>query len=447
MSSLFEAAAKKLLKADAPLADRMRPTRLSDFVGQEEVVGAATPLKRAIEADELTSMILWGPPGSGKTTLARIIAELTKSHFVAFSAVVSGVREAREVIERARDRRLIEKRRTILFVDEIHRFNKAQQDAFLPAVEDGTIILIGATTENPSFEINAALLSRCRVFVLKPLSEEALGNICRRALADRDAGLGKENIDADEDALDLLARSAGGDARVALSNLEWVAACLEKCEGESRARLTADHVRTALPHKVLLYDKKGEEHFNLISALQKSVRGSDPQGSLYWLARMLVSGEDPMYIARRLVRIAVEDIGLADPQALSVALSAKDAYHLLGTPEGELALAQAAIYLATAPKSNSAYLALSAAMECAKDRGPLPVPMHLRNPVTGLMKAMGYGEGYKYAHDFEDAYAPQVHLPDEIKEREFYQPGSFGYEREIHKRIQWWRKLSGGTKE
>ncbi|MBI4543884.1 MAG: replication-associated recombination protein A [Gemmatimonadetes bacterium] len=420
----------------APLAARMRPRTLDEFAGQEHVLGPGKALRELIEQDEPGSLILWGPPGSGKTTLARIIAERTQAEFVRFSAVTEGVPRVREIIREAATRLQATGRRTILFCDEIHRFNKAQQDAFLPHVEAGTVSLIGATTENPSFEVIGALLSRVRVFVLQPLEPQHLESILRRALADAQRGLGGRQLELESDALALLARQADGDARRALNALEAAAALVG-----TGGRITAAAAAEALQRRLPRYDKGGEEHYNLISALHKAVRGSDPQGALYWLARMLDAGEDPLYISRRLVRMAVEDIGLADPQALAVALACRDAYHFLGSPEGELALAEAAVYLATAPKSNRVYEAMSRAMEAARETPAEPVPLHVRNAPTRLMKELGYGRGYRYAFDAEEHYLPQEYLPERLSGRTFYEPSRFGYEQRIARRLAWWREL------
>ena len=426
----------------APLATRMRPRTLDEFLGQEHLVGPGHILRELIERDELQSLIFWGPPGSGKTTLARIIADRTNAAFVPFSAVTEGVQRVRQVIAEADERLQATGRRTILFCDEIHRFNRAQQDAFLPHVEAGTIILIGATTENPSFEVNSALLSRSRVLVLEALSPEHVRTICERALADEERGLGAEDLEADEKALEFLAAVADGDARRALSALEIALSIVGK-----GGRITDSVAADALQKRFAHYDKSGEEHYNLISALHKAVRGSDPDAVLYWLARMLDGGEDPLFIARRLVRMAAEDIGLADPRALSVAIAAKDAYHFLGTPEGELALAEAAVYLATAPKSNRIYKAFGRAWSLARETPGEPVPLHIRNAPTRLMKDLGYGKDYSYDHDEPDAIAEQQYMPDSIVPRKFYEPTGRGFEAEIRKRLEYWAAKRRGKEE
>ncbi len=426
----------------APLATRMRPRTLDEFVGQEHLVGPGRVLREMIERDELQSIILWGPPGSGKTTLARIIADRTDAAFVPFSAVTEGVPRVREIIREAAERLRATGRRTILFCDEIHRFNRAQQDAFLPHVEAGTIILIGATTENPSFEVNSALLSRSRVLVLDPLSESEVRTICERALADGERGLGGLGLQVDDDALELIAHAADGDARGALAALEIAASMVGR-----GGRITRAVAAEALPRRYARYDKSGEEHYNLISALHKSVRGSDPDAALYWLARMLDGGEDPLYIARRLVRMAVEDIGMADPRALSVAVAAKDAYHFLGSPEGELALAEAAVYLATAPKSNRVYEAFGQAGRLARETPAEPVPLHIRNAPTRLMKELGYGAGYRYDHHEPDAVAPQEYLPDSLRGRRLYRPSDRGFEAEIGRRLERWMARRRAAKD
>jgi putative ATPase len=426
----------------APLAERMRPRTLDEFVGQDALTGPGRPLREAIEHDRLRSIILWGPPGTGKTTLARMIAGLTRARFVSFSAVLSGIKEIRAVMAEAEEARRLRGRRTILFVDEIHRFNKAQQDAFLPRVEAGDIVLIGATTENPSFEVNSALLSRSKVHVLKPLEPSTVVTILRRALEDRDRGLGDLGLSADNDALHGIARYANGDARIALNMLELAAAVA----ADSR-HIDAAMIADLAQNRSLLYDKTGEEHYNLISALHKSLRNSDPDASVYWLARMIESGEDALYIARRLVRFASEDVGNADPQALAITVAAKDAVHFMGMPEGNTALAQAAVYLAMAPKSNAILRAYSEAAEAASTDVAEPVPLHLRNAPTGLMKALDYGKGYKYAHDEPEGVSAMECLPPAHKGRQFYKPTERGFEGEMRKRLEELRKRrkSGGA--
>jgi len=425
-----------------PLADRMRPRNLDEYVGQDHLLGADSLLRRAVQEDRLFSVIFWGPPGSGKTTLARILAGETKSHFVSFSAVLSGVKEIRAVVDEAAEQWRLHRRRTLLFVDEIHRFNKAQQDAFLPHVESGLITLIGATTENPSFEVISPLLSRMRVLVLKPFTEEDLERILQNALADEERGLGGLHLEIEPEALKRIIWSADGDARAALNSLEAAASLADK-SGEVGRRMTLAFVERAIQKKALQYDKSGEEHYNLISALHKSLRGSDPDAALYWLGRMLKAGEDPLYLARRMVRFASEDVGNADPRALTVAVDAMQAYHFLGSPEGELALAQAAVYLATAPKSNALYVGYGQVNATIEKTGTLPVPLHIRNAPTKLMKALDYGKDYHYAHDYAEAYVLQEYLPDQIrgKEGRFYRPTERGYEKIIGERLEAWRKI------
>ncbi len=415
----------------APLAARMRPRSIEEFLGQLDLVGEGGALRELIERDRVPSLILWGPPGCGKTTLAGIVARRTGARFEAFSAVTEGIARVRELIEQARERKRATGQDTILFVDEIHRFNKSQQDAFLPHVEAGTITLIGATTENPSFEVVGPLLSRTRVFVLEPLGPDVVSDLCRRALEDVDRGLGSRDLGIDDEALRKLAESADGDARRALNALETAAHLLP-----DGAEISLREVEAALQRRFARYDKSGEEHYNLISALHKAVRGSDPDGALYWLARMLDGGESPMYIARRLVRMALEDVGVADPGALHVCVAARDAYHFLGSPEGELALAQACVYLAAAPKSNRLYVGFGAAMSAARETPAEPVPLHIRNAPTRLMKELGYGAGYRYDHDWEDGVAPQTYLPDSIAGRRFYEPGDAGLESELGRRLE-----------
>jgi len=422
-----------------PLADRMRPRTLAEYVGQPHLLGEGSLLKCAIQEDRLFSMIFWGPPGSGKTTLARVIAQETHSHFTSFSAVLSGVKEIRSVVDDARVRWQDHREKMLLFVDEIHRFNKAQQDAFLPHVESGLITLIGATTQNPSFEIIAPLLSRSRVMLLKPFSDDDLSLILKRALEDDKRGLGALNLDVEPEALSAIVWSADGDARMALNTMEAAASLIDAGPDGAR-KLTRRIVEEAFQKKNLLYDKGGEEHYNLISALHKSLRGSDPDAALYWLGRMLAAGEDPLFIARRMVRFASEDVGNADPRALAVAVSAMQAFQFVGLPEGELVLAHAAVYLATAPKSNALYTAYGQVMQTIGRTGALPVPLHIRNAPTGLMKDLGYGKGYLYAHDFEDAYVPQDYLPDALKGQSYYRPTERGYEKIIRERMEAWRK-------
>ncbi len=434
-------------EAPAPLADRMRPRTLDEIVGQEDLLAPGRPLREAIEHDTLQSIILWGPPGTGKTTLARVIARMTRAHFIAFSAVLSGIKEIREVMAEAEAARRHRGRRTILFVDEIHRFNKAQQDAFLPRVEAGDIVLIGATTENPSFEVNSALLSRSKVFVLRPLTDRETRLILERALEDRERGLGAWGLEVEPAALDAIARHANGDARVALNLLELAAAIASGRRADTRSaspvprRLDVTLVSSLLQRRALLYDRAGEEHYNLISALHKSMRNGDPDAAVYWLARMLEAGEDPLYVARRLVRFASEDIGNADPQALQVAVAAKEAVHFIGMPEGNTALAQVVLYLAAAPKSNAVYRAYEAAAADALHDVAEPVPLHLRNAPTALMHDLGYARGYRYAHDEPEAVADMDCLPESLKGRRYYVPSDRGFERELTQRLAAWAEL------
>jgi putative ATPase len=418
-----------------PLADRMRPRTLDEFVGQQHLVGPAKPLRVQIERDDIGSLIFWGPPGTGKTTLAKIIARMTKAEFIEFSAVLSGIKEIKQVMldaERVRQYGT----RTIVFVDEIHRFNKAQQDAFLPHVEKGNIRLIGATTENPSFEVISALLSRSRVYVLKPLTEDQIVVLLERALVDEERGLGEMKLIASSEALQKIANFANGDARSAYNVLEVAATLAKQRSGkEIGAEITDTVVQDAVQKRILIYDKTGEEHYNLISALHKSVRNSDPDAALYWLGRMLEAGEDPLYIARRLVRMAVEDIGLADPHALALCMAARDAVDFIGMPEGNLALAQAAVYLSIAPKSNALYIAYGEVQQDVERTSAQPVPLHIRNAPTGLMKGLGYGSGYQYAHDLESKVADMQCLPDNLCDRVYYRPTDEGVEKRIRERL------------
>lgn len=429
---LFEASRQQQLTSRAPLATRMRPRTLDELVGHAKVVGPGTLLRQAIEADRLSSLILWGPPGSGKTTLARIVANTTSAHFAAVSAVTSGVADLRSAIKAAGDRLGMHGQRTVLFVDEIHRFNKGQQDTILPYVEDGTVILIGATTENPSFEVNAPLLSRSRVIVLQSLGDDDVREVVRRALSDTERGLGATHIAIDDEALDLLVNLANGDARFALNTLEFAATGAGYGD---RPRITSNLVQEAAQRRAATYDRDGDDHFDAISALHKTIRGSDPDASLYWLARMLERGDDPLYVVRRLVRFASEDIGLADPSALSLAMAAQGAIHFLGMPEGALALSELVVYLALAPKSNAIYRAYGAARDDVEKTRNDPVPLHLRNAPTGMMKDLGYGEGYRYAHDHPGGVVAQQNLPVNLAGRRYYVPTDRGFEETLAARL------------
>jgi len=437
---LFQHQFEQRKDEEAPLAARMRPKAFDDFVGQEHIVGPKRVLRKSIEVDRLPSIILWGPPGSGKTTLAHIIAHTTDSYFSPVSAVNAGVGDLRKIIDDALERRKVHNQKTILFIDEIHRFNKAQQDTILPFVEDGTVTLIGATTENPSFEVISPLLSRSQVFILKPLNESELRILILRALRDKLRGLGALNVELQNEAMGHLITMSNSDARVALNILE-MAALSTSPDKDGKRRITLPIIEDAMQQRALRYDKAGEGHFDTISALHKSMRGSDPDAALYWLGRMLEAGEDPLYIARRIVRFASEDVGMADPQALVVAMAAQQAVHFIGMPEGDLALAEAAVYMASAPKSNSLYAAYSRVKDEIKQSGNEPVPLHLRNPVTPLMKGIGYGKEYKYAHNFNGHFVEQQHLPDNLKDKRFYQPSDQGYEKQVMNRLnEWWSK-------
>jgi len=440
---LFDQKPRKEKKKFTPLADRMRPETLDEFVGQKHILGEGKVLRRAILEDNVGSMILWGPPGSGKTTLAKLIANMTKSNFVAFSAVTSGIKEIKEVIYQAGRELEQYGKKTILFIDEIHRFNRAQQDAFLPHVEDGTIILIGATTENPSFEVNSPLLSRTKVYILNPLREEELAAILKRSVEDDKKGLKQYNPVVSSEVIEFITSNSQGDARITLNTLETA---VLNCKPDSQGKriIIKTLAEDAMQKKALLYDKNREEHYNIISAFHKSLRGSDPDAALYWLARMLEAGEDPLYVARRMVRFASEDIGNADPQALQVAVAAKEAVDFIGMPEGDLALAQAAIYLACVPKSNAVYKAYLSAKRDVEKKGAIPVPLHIRNPVTKLMEEAGYGKDYKYPHKYENAVVTQDYMPEELRGKEYYYPTERGFEAEIKKRLDRWKSLKKG---
>jgi putative ATPase len=440
---LFDLPEEKDLPQSMPLAARMRPQTFAEFMGQEHLVAEGRVLRKCIEADQLPSMVFWGPPGSGKTTLAHIIANVTRAQFSSLSAVSAGVVDLRRVIGEAKKRLKSSGQRTILFVDEIHRFNKAQQDAVLPFVENGIVTFIGATTENPSFEVIAPLLSRCRVFRLNPLSDNEVRVIVERVIKDVERGLGKFQITISEEALRHLVTMSNGDARVALNALE-MAAFATLPDGEGLRSIDLSAIEEALQHRALLYDKSGDQHYDLISALHKSLRGSDPDAALYWLGRMLEAGEDPLYIVRRLVRFASEDVGVADPQALVIAVAAQQAVHFVGLPEGNLALAEAVVYLAAAPKSNSLYQAYSRVQEDIQQGRNESVPLHLRNPVTDLMRRMGHGQGYKYAHDYPDHFVKQQNLPPSLQGKRYYVPTEQGYEKEIADRLKkWWGESRG----
>ncbi|MDR0354561.1 MAG: replication-associated recombination protein A [Deltaproteobacteria bacterium] len=422
-----------------PLAQRLRPRNPDEFIGQKHLFGPGKLLRLLYEKGQVASLILWGPPGVGKTSLARLLTQKASADFVEFSAVLSGVKDVREVVEKARKNKMTSNKATVLFVDEIHRFNKAQQDAFLPHVESGLVTLIGATTENPSFEIIPALISRTRVLVLEPLTREDLEELVRKAITDKEKGLGALNLEIEPDALELLILSSGGDARSLLNALE-LASSLVRGDADNRRVVTRSLAEESVQRKAWRYDKGGEEHYNLISALHKSLRDGDPDAALYWLSRMLEGGEDPVFLLRRMIRFASEDVGLADPLSLMLGISALESYRLLGSPEGLLALAHLAVHLACAPKSNSVYKAFDAATADARKYGPLPVPLHIRNAPTALMKNLGYGQGYKYAHDYEDASVDQEHLPEELSERRYYQPTTRGREKALSEFMEARRK-------
>lgn len=435
---LFDKKEEESFQKEAPLADRLRPKTLEEFVGQDHLLAPGKVLRQAIESDHIPSMILWGPPGSGKTTLAMLIASVTRAHFIAFSAVLSGVKEIKEVVAEAKEIWRHEKRRTILFVDEIHRFNKAQQDAFLPHVERGTIILIGATTENPSFEVISPLLSRAKVFTLRALTEEEIETILNRALTDQEKGLSRFKAEVGDEVIRRISRMVNGDARIALNTLEMIVLTIPPDQSGIR-EITMNHLEEVLERKTFLYDKSGEEHYNLISAFHKSLRGSDPDASLYWLGRMIEAGEDPLYIARRMIRFASEDVGNADPQALPIAVSSMQAFQFVGLPEGTLALAQAAVYLAAAPKSNALYLAMQGIERDVRELENMPVPLHLRNAPTSLMKDLGYGKEYKYPHDYPDHFVDEEYLPDNLRGKTYYHPSDQGFEKEVKRRLEYWK--------
>lgn len=440
---LFESSPPRKREAPRPLAERMRPKNLEEFAGQRHLLGPGRLLREMIDASKLHSLILWGPPGSGKTTLARLLADAAGAHCVHFSAVASGVKELKKIIDEAERLQRLGKS-TVLFVDEIHHFNKAQQDTFLPQVENGTLVLIGATTENPSFELIAPLLSRCQVLVLHPLSAQEIGTIIDRALQDSSRGLGSWGLAWAPEAREFLIQQSQGDARVALNALETAATLVRREKGKEE--ITQLALEEALQKKALLYDKSGEEHYNVISAFIKSLRGSDADAALYWLMRMLNAGEDPLFVARRMIIFAAEDIGNADPQALQVAVAAKEAVHFVGLPEGRIPLAQATTYLATAPKSNASYQAMLEAAQDVDERGALPVPLHLRNAPTALMENLGYGKGYRYAHDFPGHIVDQEHLPEELRGRRYYFPSDSGYEKMIQDRMKIWEETKKGQK-